>query len=98
MRRLAALAAGLLSACAVNPTPAPAHVAESGPPQQTPIHGVTPGHKCQSNGTDKFIGQTATVATGNAILHATNAAVLRVAEPNTMLTMDFREDRVTIWL
>jgi len=36
--------------------------------------------------------------TGGAIMHASHAAVLRWAPPGVMLTMDFREDRVTVWL
>jgi hypothetical protein len=67
-------------------------------PDPTPVHGVTPGHKCTTGGTDAFIGQTATDETGSAILKASNAAVLRWAPPGVMLTMDYREDRVTIWL
>jgi len=99
MRRIvAAAAAALLSACAVNPAPAPAETVEGGPPQPIPVHGVTPGHTCKAAGTDQFIGQAGTKETGAAILRASNAAVLRWAPPNTMLTMDYREDRVTIWL
>jgi hypothetical protein len=64
----------------------------------TPVHGVTPGHKCTTDGTDQFIGRDGTEATGDAILKASNAAVLRWAPPGVMLTMDYREDRVTIWL
>jgi hypothetical protein len=85
MRKLAFVASALLAACSTAPA-------------EPPVHGVTPGHKCNASGTDKFIGLPGTVATGQAILRASNAAVLRVAEPNTMLTMDYREDRVTIWL
>jgi hypothetical protein len=51
-----------------------------------------------TDGTDQFIGQEGTEATGNAILKASNAAVLRWAPQGVMLTMDYREDRVTIWL
>jgi hypothetical protein len=98
MRKFVAPAAALLSACAVNPAPAPAEVVEGGPPQPTPIHGVTPGHKCQASGTDQFIGQPGTSETGAAILRASHAAVLRWAPPGYMLTMDYREDRVTIYL
>jgi hypothetical protein len=98
MHKLVALAAALLSACAVNPAPAHAEVVVGGPPQPTSIHGVTPGHKCQTSGIDQFIGQPATSSTGTAVLRASNAAVLRWAPPNTFLTMDYREDRVTIWL
>jgi type IV pilus biogenesis protein CpaD/CtpE len=98
MRRIVAVAAALLSACAVNPSAAPAEPVAGEPPQPIPVHGVTPGHKCDAAGADRFLGQTATSATGTAILRASNAAVLRWAPPNTMLTMDYREDRVTIWL
>jgi hypothetical protein len=85
MRKVAVLGPVLLAACSTAPA-------------EPPVHGVTPGHKCSASDTDKFIGLPATVALGQAILRASNAAVLRVAEPNTMLTMDYREDRVTIWL
>ena len=56
------------------------------------------GPQMRSDGTEKYIGQTGTSETGAAIQQATNAAVLRWAPPNTMLTMDYREDRVTVWL
>lgn len=85
MRKSAILVQALLAACSTAPA-------------EPLVHGVTPGHKCNANGTDKFVGLPGTVATGQAILRASNAAVLRVAQPNTILTMDYREDRVTIWL
>jgi hypothetical protein len=62
------------------------------------VHGETPGHKCTTARTDGFIGQPGTSETGAAIMRATNAAVLRWAPPGTMLTMDSREDRVTVYL
>ena len=88
MRNLALLAPALLAACAAN---AP-------PPQQTTVHGETPGHKCETAGTEQFAGQPGTSATGAAIMRSSHAAVLRWAPPGVMLTMDYREDRVTIWL
>jgi hypothetical protein len=36
--------------------------------------------------------------TGAAIRHVTGAAILRWAPPGTMLTMDYRADRVTVYL
>jgi Peptidase inhibitor I78 family len=84
----------LLCACST----APANAVEGGPIQATPIHGETPGHTCQTAGTDRFIGQPGTSATGKAILGATHAAVLRWAPPGYMLTMDFRADRATVYL
>jgi hypothetical protein len=84
MRKLALLVPALLAACATAPAP-------------TPVEGETPGHKCDAAGTEQFIGQPATTSTGAAIERATNAAVLRWAPPGAMLTMDFREDRVTVY-
>lgn len=85
MRKLPLLALVLLAACSTAPA-------------QTPIHGVTPGHKCDAAGTNSFIGQPGTSAIGAAIMRATHAAVLRWAPPGVMLTMDYREDRVTVHL
>ena len=98
MRRFAALAVAILSACAVNSAPVPAETVEGGASQPTPIHGVTPGHTCLASGTEQFIGQAGSSETGAAILRASQAAVLRWARPGTMLTMDYRDDRVTIWV
>jgi hypothetical protein len=85
MRKLVLAAPALLAACSTAPAP-------------TPVHGVTPGHACNAAGTEQFIGQPGTSETGAAIVHATNAAVLRWAPPGYMLTMDYREDRVTVHL
>ena len=85
MRKIAFVAPALLAACSTAPA-------------ATPVHGVTPGHKCDAAGTARFIGQPGTGATGAAIKRATKAAVLRWAPPGVMLTMDFREDRVTVYL
>ena len=87
MRKSLLLVPAMLGACAT-----------ASPPDATPVHGVTPGHKCQANGTDHFIGQLDSRSTGLAVKQATKAAVLRWSPPNTMLTMDYREDRVTIWV
>ena len=83
--RQSLFAFALLSACSTAPA-------------QTPVHGVTPGHKCDAAGTDRFVGQKGTSESGAAIKQATRAAVLRWAPPGIMLTMDYREDRVTVWL
>ena len=98
MRNILPAVVVLLTACAVNPPPAPAEPVTGGPPQPTPIHGVTPGHKCHTAGTDQFVGQVGTSSSGSAILRASNAAVLRWAPPGYALTMDYREDRVTVFL
>ena len=84
MRNTIALAPMLVAACSTAPA--------------TPVHGVTPGHKCELAGTERFIGQEGTSATGGAIKRVSHAAVLRWSPPGVMLTMDYREDRVTVWL
>jgi hypothetical protein len=94
MRKIAVAAPALLAACATGSPPQDS----PGPPQPTPIHGVTPGHKCRTAGTSQFVGKPGTSDTGAAIKRATRAAVLRWAPPGYMLTMDYREDRVTVYL
>jgi len=94
MRRIFLVAPALLSACST----APAAPVEGGPPSSIPVHGATPGHKCDAAGTARFIGQAGTSETGAAIMRATRAAVLRWAPPGYMLTMDYSENRVTVRL
>jgi peptidase inhibitor I78 family protein len=94
MRRISLLPPALLAACAASSPPQDS----PGPPQPTPIHGVTPGHKCQTARTSQFIGKEGTSETGAAIKRVSHAAVLRWAPPGYMLTMDYREDRVTVYL
>lgn len=67
-------------------------------PAEPIVHGETPGHVCQTEGTDPFIGQPGTSETGAAILRVSHAAALRWAPPGTMLTMDFSANRVTVYL
>lgn len=85
MRKALILIPALLAACSTAPA-------------QTPVHGVTPGHKCRTDGTSQFVGMIRSDRTGSAIKRASHAAVLRWAPPGVMLTMDYREDRVTVWL
>ena len=84
MRKTIILVPALLAACSTAPA--------------TPIHGFTPGHKCDLASTDQFVGKAGTSQTGSAIKRVSHAAVLRWAPPGVMLTMDYREDRVTVWL
>ena len=65
---------------------------------QPPVRGETPDRECKTGDTNQFIGQAGTGEAGAMILRASRAAVLRWAPPGVMLTMDYREDRVTVWL
>jgi hypothetical protein len=85
MRKVMLLTPVLFAACATAPA-------------QTPVHGETPGHTCKTEGTDQFVGQTRTDQVAAEIKRVSNAAVLRWAPPGIMLTMDYRADRVTVWL
>jgi len=62
------------------------------------VHGETPGHTCVEGAADSFVGKVRSDATGRAIQAASKAAILRWAPPNVMLTMDYRADRITVWL
>jgi hypothetical protein len=82
------LAPGLLVACSTAPAAPPA----------VPVHGESAGHTCTAADTARFIGKTRSAQQGAEITRATDAAVLRWAPPGVMLTMDYRSDRVTVWL
>src|SRR5690242_6889855 len=85
MRRLLVVFPLLLTSCSTAPA-------------EPVVHGETPGHTCREDGTAQFVGQIKSDAVGARIKQVSNAAVLRWAPPGVMLTMDFREDRVTVWL
>jgi hypothetical protein len=54
------------------------------------------GRTCSAEGTDSFVGQRATTETGTAIRERTGADVFQWVGPDTMVTMDFRPDRVRV--
>jgi hypothetical protein len=85
MRKLISIDPALLAACSTVPA-------------QPVVHGDTPGHVCTADGAQQFIGQVRSDQIGAEIQRVSNAAVLRWALPGMMLTMDYRADRVTVWL
>ena len=102
MHKLIALVFLMVGGCATVPPPAtpagePAVLSPS-TSDNVPVHGATPGRTCNASAGQTFIGQPANADTEAAILRATNAAVLRWAPPGIMLTMDYRADRITVWL
>ena len=62
-----------------------------------PVHGAT-GAICTADGLDRFIGEPATQSLGAEILRASGASKLRWVSDGAMITMDHREDRVTVHL
>lgn len=70
----------------------------SGPPPQRPGD-VAPnpaGGTCDASGGQPFIGRTATLDVGRAILSATHAKLLRWQWPGMMMTMEFSAERVNV--
>ena len=84
MRKLGLLAAAFVGACSTAPA-AP------------PVVGAS-GYVCRNDGLAAFAGRDATSAVGSEILRVSGARVLRWVQPGMMVTMEYREDRVTVWL
>ena len=63
------------------------------PPNAAPGAGV-----CRNEALEGFAGREATGDVGSEILRASGARVLQWIQPGMMVTMEFREDRVRVWL
>ena len=65
-----------------------------------PIEGLTapdaPPASCEVTEAQQFIGRKATASLGNEILDMTQSRRLRWGPPDSMFTMDYREDRVNV--
>ena len=51
---------------------------------------------CSADAAASFVGQTASVDVGAAIIKATGARTLRWGPPRSAMTMDYRQDRVNV--
>ena len=51
---------------------------------------------CDDGPGQSFVGQRATAETGAQLLRLTGAAQLRWGPPRSAMTMDFRQDRLTV--
>ncbi len=90
MRELLYALPVLLAACAAAPPP---------PSEGVPVRGAVPGGKCNPNAdVSRFMGQPASEDLGSKIMAATESALLRWVNPDTMVTMEFNESRVTVHL
>ena len=64
-----------------------------------PAEGTEPaGGACKDEGLSSFVGQDATEATGSELLKESGANALRWVPKDSMVTMEFRADRVTAYL
>ncbi len=77
-----------LAACASPSTPAP-----SEPPPVAPVDG---GAACRPEALEGFVGQIATEEVVKKAVSDSGARHARVAKPGMAMTMDFRQDRLTI--
>ena len=84
MRSLVILSALTLAACSTVPADGTG---------ATPPAGV-----CKDEALSSFVGQDATEATGSELLKQSGANALRWVPKGTMITMEFRADRVTAYL
>lgn len=89
MRKLMLLAALVPAACST----APAQTAAAAAPAAAPSDGV-----CRNDGLSRFVGQMRTSEVEAQLRSASGARVIRWVEHGMMVTMDFREDRVTVRL
>jgi hypothetical protein len=63
-----------------------------------PVHGETPGRTCSAANIQQFVGQQATEELGSEMVRVSGAAILRWVPYGTMITMEFRSDRLTVYL
>jgi hypothetical protein len=92
MRLIAGALMMMTSACM---TPAPAGAEGEEP---VPVHGETPGYRCDASGAQSLVGQQATQDLGARALRLTGARTIRWIRPGDAVTMDYREDRLNIHL
>ena len=83
MRNAIILATFILSACTTASADAP-EPASAG--------------KCSADKVSGFVGRDATPEIGAELVRQSGASVLRWAAKGSMLTMDFRADRLTVYL
>ncbi len=88
MLRIAFVAAPLIAACST--------VSPAGP--EIPVRGETSGYACRSEGLDRFVGREATSELAVELRRASGARTVRWVRPGMMVTMDYREDRLTVRL
>ena len=62
-------------------------------PGGTPVAG---SGKCSGDGLATYVGQKATAELGAELLAKSGARTLRWGPPGSAMTMDFREDRLTV--
>jgi hypothetical protein len=78
----------LLGACAMARAPA----------ELPPQHGATPDHQCEASDIQQFVGKQATAELGAQMLRTSGAGVLRWVPHGSVITLEYRFDRLTVYL
>lgn len=65
---------------------------------EPPVRGETPGYTCRDGELDSFVGRPATADVGAELMRRSGARTLRWVTKGMMITMEFRSDRLTVWL
>ena len=65
---------------------------------EPPAMGEESGFVCKGHSLPSFVGQTASQDLGARMLTATGAKTIRWVAKGMMVTMDFRADRLTVFL
>lgn len=89
MRPAFAFAVLTLAGCATVPSQAA---------DQPPVHGQTPGHACSNARLQQFVGQARSADLAAQMLQVSGGATIRWVPPGTAVTMEFRSDRLTVFM
>ena len=63
-----------------------------------PVRGEPSGSRCNDANIQQFVGRQATSALGAEMQRVSGAAILRWVAHGTMITMEYRPDRLTVYL
>lgn len=85
-----------LTLLAILPLAACSHAGSSTAHETTPPSAADGPHECQPDKLEAFTGKTADEATVKQLVSASGARNARVVKPGMAVTMDFRQDRVTV--
>jgi hypothetical protein len=88
-----ATATVFLAACSTAQAPAPQPPADS-----PPVQGTAPEHKCDPANIQQFVGKTKSEALEQEMLKVSGASTVRWAPFGTAVTMEYRFDRLTVFL
>lgn len=66
--------------------------------QPIPVRGETPGKTCNSSNIQQFVDRQATSGLGAEMMRVSGAAILRWVPHGGVITMEYRSDRLTVYL